>query len=239
MLTWRRFGQWLADPTARLITLTGPGGAGKTRLALELARTHAAAGASRVLFTALAAVQNSEFVAPAIAEALGVVGATRSTCPGALGPRAPVRPPCWCSTISSRSWTRPTGRGFSDLGRRPPSAGHQPSPASSARRARYAVGPLALDSDLDTASPDDLARSPAVRLFVERVRDVQPDFRLTSANGPTVTAICRRLDALPLALELAAPWIKVLTAEELLGRLVHDACSRPPARAISPNANRR
>ena len=68
-------------------------------------------------------------------------------------------------------------------------------------------------------SPADLARAPAVRLFVERVRDVQPDFRLTSANGPTVAAICRRLDALPLALELAAPWIKVLTVEDLLRRL--------------------
>ncbi|HMG17449.1 MAG TPA: hypothetical protein VK573_01895, partial [Gemmatimonadales bacterium] len=67
-----------------------------------------------------------------------------------------------------------------------------------------------------------LARVPAVRLFVERVRDGQPDFRLTAANGPTVTAICRRLDALPLALELAAPWIKVLTAEDLLRRLEHD-----------------
>ena len=76
--------------------------------------------------------------------------------------------------------------------------------------------------DVDAMSPADLARSPAVRLFVERVRDVQPDFRLTSANGPTVTAICRRLDALPLALELAAPWIKVLTAEDLLRRLAHD-----------------
>ena len=63
---------------------------------------------------------------------------------------------------------------------------------------------------------------PAVRLFVDRVRDVQPAFRLTSANGPTVTAICRRLDALPLALELAAPWIKVLTAEDLLRRLERD-----------------
>ena len=51
---------------------------------------------------------------------------------------------------------------------------------------------------------------------------MQPDFRLTSANAPTVTAICRRLDALPLALELAAPWIKVLTAEDLLRRLEHD-----------------
>src|SRR4029077_19019303 len=86
----------------------------------------------------------------------------------------------------------------------------------------FAVGPLALDSDVDATSPADLARAPAVRLFVERVRDVRPDFRLTPANGPTVTAICRRLDALPLALELAAPWIKVLTAEDLLRRLTDD-----------------
>ena len=57
---------------------------------------------------------------------------------------------------------------------------------------------------------------------MERARDVQPDFRLTASNGPTVSAICRRLDALPLALELAAPWIKVLTAEDLLRRLMHD-----------------
>ena len=86
----------------------------------------------------------------------------------------------------------------------------------------YAVGPLALEVDSEAMSPADLARAPAVRLFVERVRDVQPDFRLTAANGPTVTAICRRLDALPLALELAAPWMKVLTAEDLLRRLEHD-----------------
>ena len=58
-----------------------------------------------------------------------------------------------------------------------------------------------------------------MRLFVERIRDVKPGFRLTRANGPIVTAICRRLDALPLALELAAPWIKVLTIEDLLRRL--------------------
>jgi len=83
----------------------------------------------------------------------------------------------------------------------------------------YAVGPLALDSDSDAISPADLARSPAVRLLVERVRDVRSDFRLTSANAPAVAAICRRLDALPLALELAAPWMKMLTAEDLLRRL--------------------
>ena len=61
-----------------------------------------------------------------------------------------------------------------------------------------------------------------MRLFVERVQDVQPDFRLTAANVATVTAICRRLDALPLALELAAPLTKVLTVEDLLRRLTDD-----------------
>ncbi len=86
----------------------------------------------------------------------------------------------------------------------------------------YAVGPLGLEAGSEAMPPADLARAPAVRLFVERVRDVQPDFRLTSANGPTVSAICRRLDALPLALELAAPWMKVLTVEELLRRLTED-----------------
>src|SRR6185312_8898035 len=80
----------------------------------------------------------------------------------------------------------------------------------------YVVGPLGLGADADAIAPADLARAPAVRLFVERVRDVQPDFRLTSANGQTVTAICERLDALPLALELAARWIKMLTVEDML-----------------------
>ena len=83
----------------------------------------------------------------------------------------------------------------------------------------YVVGSLALDVDIDATSPADLGRSPAVRLFVERVRDARPDFRLTPANGPSVREICCRLDALPLALELAAPWIKVLTVEDLLRRL--------------------
>ena len=68
--------QWLADSSARLITLTGPGGAGKTRLALEVARQITSDAAARVLFVPLAAVRDAAFVAPAIAEALGLLDIT-------------------------------------------------------------------------------------------------------------------------------------------------------------------
>ena len=214
---------WLSDPTARLITLTGPGGVGKTRLALELARAIAAQGTTRVAFVPLAAVRNPAFVAPAIAEALGL--------PDVMALDLPRRARAACDNqptllvldnFEQVLEATPLLCGSLEIGPHAASAGDQPRRAPCARRARVHVGPLALDVDAAATSPADFARSPAVRLFVERVRDVQPDFRLTSKNGPTVTAICRRLDALPLALELAAPWIKVLTVEDLLRRLTDD-----------------
>jgi predicted ATPase/DNA-binding XRE family transcriptional regulator len=215
--------RWLADPAARLITLTGPGGAGKTRLALELARAIAGEGATRVAFVPLAAIRNPAFVAPAIAEALGLPDVTALNLPTRARAACDNRPtllvldnfeqvldaaPLLADLLTSIAPLRllATSR----------------APLRVRGEREYAVGPLALEAGSEAMSPADLARSPAVRLFVERVRDVRPDFRLTSANGPTVTAICRRLDALPLALELAAPWMKVLTAEDLLRRLAHD-----------------
>ncbi len=211
---------WLADPAVRLITLTGPGGAGKTRLALELARTIAAQGTARVAFVRLAPVRNAAFVAPAIAEALGIVDAT------ALDLASRVRAAC------AGRRTLLVLDNFEQVLDAAPLVAELLAAVGSLRvlatsraalhvrgEREYAVGPLALN---EAASTSDLMRSPAVQLFVQRARDVQPDFRLTAANGPTVTAICRRLDALPLALELAAPWIKVLTPEDLLRQLEHD-----------------
>ena len=215
---------WLADPAARLITLTGPGGVGKTRLALELARAIAAEGAARVVFVALAAIRDPAFVAPAIAEALGLSDVTALDLPR----RARAACDGHADVAGARQFRAGPGRGAA--GRGSPDIGRRRSECWSPAAPRSVC-------EESGSTPSDRSRwrwtrtrcrrpiwraSPAVRLFVERVRDVQPDFRLTSANGPTVTAICRRLDALPLALELAAPWIKVLTAEDLLRRLTHD-----------------
>jgi predicted ATPase/DNA-binding XRE family transcriptional regulator len=213
----------LADPAARLITLIGPGGVGKTRLALELARAIAAEGSTHAVFVPLAAIRDPAFVASAIAEALGLADLTALDLPKRARVACEDDPtllvldnfehvldaaPLVADLLTSVAALRLliTSR----------------APLRVRGEREYAVGPLALEVASDAMSPADLARSPAVRLLLERIRDVQPDFCLTSANGPTVSAICRRLDALPLALELAAPWIKVLTAEDLLRRLEHD-----------------
>jgi predicted ATPase/DNA-binding XRE family transcriptional regulator len=213
-------GQWLTDSAARLITLIGPGGVGKTRLALELARGIAEDGATRVAFVPLAAIQDAALAAGAIAEALGLADISavdlprraRAACEGyptllvldnfeQIQDAAPLVADLAATAtmlrllVTSRSALRVRGE------------------------REYPVGPLALQAESEDLSLADLARNPAVRLFIERVRDVQPDFRLTSANGGTVRAICRRLDSLPLALELAAPWMKVLTPNDLLRRL--------------------
>jgi predicted ATPase/DNA-binding XRE family transcriptional regulator len=220
METLRR---WLTDPTARLITLTGPGGAGKTRLAIELARVIAAEGTTRVVFVPLAAIRNPAFVAPAIAEALGLADVTSTDLPRRARVACCDRPTLLIldnfeQVLDSAPLTADLIASVVSL--RVMATSRAPLRVRGERE--FSVGPLSLEADSQAFSPAALARSPAVRLFLERVRDVEPHFRLTPANGPTVAAICQRLDALPLALELAAPWLKVLSADDLLDRLARD-----------------
>ena len=225
---------WLADPTARLITLTGPGGAGKTRLALELARGIAEEGKTRVVFAPLAATRNPVFVASAVAEALGLSDVTAVDLPMRARVVCDGRPTLL--VLDNFEHVLNAAPLVADLLSSVASLtllATSRAPLRVRGEREYAVGPLALEVNSEMISPVDLARSPAVRLFLERVRDVRPDFHLTPTNGPTVAAICRRLDALPLALELAARWMKVLTAEDLLRRLEHDVLlSTTPARDL-------
>jgi len=215
--------QWLADEEARLITLVGPGGVGKTRLALELGRRISIEGATRAVFVPLAAIRNPAFVASAIAESLGLSDVPSVDLPQRVR-LACAHHPTLLVLDNFEQVLDATPLVVDLLTAVAPLRILVTSRAALRVRGEreYAVGPLALTVDDDAASPADFARSPAVRLFVERVRDVQPGFRLTSANGPVVAAICRRLDALPLALELAAPWMKVLTVEDLLRRLTEN-----------------
>src|SRR5580765_263562 len=175
---------WLEKRLARLITLTGPGGVGKTRLALETARVIAASESSRVIFVSLAAISSPALAASAIAEAFGFSDITISDLP------ARVRNAC------QEHSTLLVLDNFEHLMDAAPLVAEllmsvaplqvlvtSRSPLRLRGEREYPVGPLALDEGSDALPLADLALSPAVRLFVERVRDVQPDFRLTASNG--------------------------------------------------------
>jgi predicted ATPase/DNA-binding XRE family transcriptional regulator len=207
---------WLAHPSLRLITLTGPGGSGKTRLALEIAHSVAADGTTRVVYAPLAAIRDSSFVAPGIAEALGLSGVTATELPARARMACGDRPTLL--VLDNFEHVLPAARLVADLLTSIPSLRllvTSRAPLHVRGEREFAVGPLALSA----SHAEDLDRIPAIRFFIERVRDVLPAFRVSAENGTAVKAICQKLDALPLALELAAPWMKTLTAEELLRRL--------------------
>ncbi|HEU4938558.1 MAG TPA: helix-turn-helix domain-containing protein [Vicinamibacterales bacterium] len=215
-----RLQQWLGDPVARLITLVGPGGVGRTRLAVEVARAIDERGVTRVVLVPLAAIQQSALAGPAIAEALGLRNAEPHDLPRRV--RLACAGRSVLLVVDNCEHLPEVALLLKDLLSASASLrvlATSRAPLHIRGERQYAVAPLALELDSAAPSIADTARAPAVQLFVERVRDVQPEFRLTRAISPIVTAICRRLDALPLALELAAPWIKVLTLEDLLHRL--------------------
>jgi len=98
-----------------------------------------------------------------------------------------------------------------------------------------AVPPLALPARAPRLAVAELAQSPAVQLFVARAQDARPGFALTEANAGMIVEICQRLDGLPLALELAAPHVKMFPLPDLLARLerqpdilAHGPCDLPP-----------
>ena len=216
--------RWLADPSCRIVTVVGPGGVGKTRLALELARLVAAEGLTRVKFVPLAYVRDKALAACAIAEALGLADVTGTDLPSRA--RRACDGQATLLVLDNFEQILDAAPLLADLSASVPALRllvTSRAPLNIRGEREYALGPLALTAEADALAPTDLARLPAVRLFLERVRDLQPEFRLTAANARLVAGICGRLDALPLALELAAPWMKVLSTQGLLNRLEQDA----------------
>lgn len=210
----------LAETPVRLVTLTGPGGVGKTRLAIHVASAVAARFGGGPVFVSLASIQEPDLVGPAIAAAFSLREAADlpldrllrtyleskevllvldnfEHLPEAAPEVAGLLAACPRLKVLATSRSRLKLRGEQE----------------------YPLKPLALPALDHIPLLDEVKSAPAVELFVQSARAVVPDFNLTQANVTAITAICRRLDGLPLALELAAARLKLLGPTALLARL--------------------
>jgi predicted ATPase/class 3 adenylate cyclase len=193
----------------RLLTLTGPGGTGKTRLAIRLARLVADEFADGVAFVQLASIALPELVAPTIRLALRIAEE---------GGRPTIE------TLVSRLAEREVLLVLDNFEQVLPAAATVSTLLERCQRLKLIVTSRA---DLHVSGEQEYSVPPlavtaggeAVALLVDRAKAVRPDFELNAANADAVVAICRRLDGLPLAIELAASRLKLLPPAELLSRL--------------------
>jgi predicted ATPase/DNA-binding transcriptional regulator YiaG len=204
--------------STRLVTLTGPGGVGKTRLALEVAHLLVADFADDVCWVDLAPVVDPELLQSTVAQALGLRGADvpLAALRGALQDRRLVL------VLDNFEQVLAAAPRLLELLAACPGV-HALVTSRAALRLRgeqvFPVPPLSLPDDPAALDADALAQSEAISLFVKRAQEVRPTFALDPANAATIADICQRLDGLPLALELAAARLQMLTPESLLGRL--------------------
>jgi predicted ATPase/transcriptional regulator with XRE-family HTH domain len=206
-------------PPVRLLTLVGPGGVGKTRLALAVAREMQATFADGVVFVDLAALHDHDLVLPTVAWTLGLHEHGGQTARELLVRH--LRERHVLLVLDNFEHLLGAAPQLARLLERCP----RPALLVTSRAAlrlraerRLPVAPLATPGD--QAQPlAAIAAAPAVRLFVDRARAVAPEFRLDPSNAPAVAGVCRRLDGLPLALELAAARVCLLSPEALLRRL--------------------
>ncbi len=210
----------LGQPGVRLVTLTGPGGVGKTRLALAVGERIGGHFGSGAAFVPLAGVTAPELVVGGIGRAVGAdlagTGAPLQALAEQLGDGA------WLLILDNLEQVTGAARDLDELLADCPGvvilATSRTVLGLRAER-EYPVPPLSLPADPTGMPLPELTASPAVALFVDRARAVRPDFALTEANAAAVVAICRRLDGLPLAIELAAARTRLLDPGALLGRL--------------------
>ncbi len=223
--------------TTRLLTLTGPGGTGKTRLSLQLAARVSDDFADGVFFVPLEPIRDPMLVAPRIAGAVGVAEGTARPVADTLADwlrdktvllvldnfeqvvsAAPIvadllrTAPAIKIVVTSRATLHVSGEQEYPVPGLP--APPDPSHLSGLER-------LAMPGESRIVDPAAIEQYAAVRLFIERAVAVRPGFTVTNENAPAVAAICARLHGMPLAIELAAARIKLLSPEAILGRLEH------------------
>ena len=210
----------LLDENIRVLTFTGPGGTGKTRLALQIAADLLPDFNDGVYFVDLAALKDAALVIPTIAQTLGV---------------QEVEGRLLADTLKQSLRDKKTLLVLDNFEQVVDATPQLSALLSATRNLRvlitsrtllrmageheFVVPPLELP-DLKRLARLELLRTyEAVALFVERAQAVKPYFDLTNENGPAVAEICVRLDGLPLAIELAAARVKLLTPQTLLERL--------------------
>src|SRR5215210_4070551 len=205
---------------ARLLTLTGPGGIGKTRLALQVAAEALEEFEDGAFFVALAAIADPALVAPAIAGSLGVLDSGERPLIEGLKDHLRDRQPLLL--LDNFEQVLEASSLVGELLSSCPELKVLATSRISLRlygEREYPVPPLALPDPAHLPPPERLTQYEAVRLFVERAQDARPDFSVTNENAPAVAEICARLDGLPLAIELAAARAKILSPQAMLSRL--------------------
>ena len=210
----------VGPPGARLVTLTGPGGIGKTRLAVATGERLRGRFGGGTVFVPLAAVTDPGLVLPSIGREVGVdvagTGAPLDFLVELFGDDP------WLLILDNLEQVVEAGGDLDELlARCRGVAILATSRTVLGLRAEqeYPVPPLPLPAAADAASAGELTASPAVALFVDRARAVRPGFALTQENAAAVVEICRRLEGLPLAIELAAARTRLLDPRGLLDRL--------------------
>jgi predicted ATPase/class 3 adenylate cyclase len=213
----------------RLVTLTGPGGIGKTSLALEVARRHADRYTHGTWLVPLDGVPDPELVAPAIAAALGLVEAPGQSGVDRLGAYLADR--SVLLVLDNLEHVMPAATTIGHVLELAPALtvlATSRAPLRLALEQEFPVPPLAAPALGESLG--DAALTPAVQLFVERARRVRPEYELAEGEAVAVAEICRQLDGLPLGIQLAASRISLLPARSIAKRLA-DHRSLPGAAA--------